>query len=436
MCVVMPLFRAPPEWGIEPVPEEMRVLRHIDLAALWSSLGVGLLVLQAGALLVRWLGLGLLEALLVSLAGSLIGSTILAAAGILGSKYGVPTMVSLRPVLGLKGTYLPTALNVVQLIGWTTFEIIVMGEAATALTGSFLGPYTKYFWTTVFAIWCYLMAVYGPLAVVRQWIEKFAIWLVYASSIWITLNLVDAVPELAIGSASPSSLLLALDLVIAMPISWMPLVSDYNRFARKASEGFLGTLIGYTVANTWFYWMGAALAALYPGETVVYGIALLMLGWLALLVILVDETDNAFADIYSSAVSLQNIVPRARQWKLALAATLVSLVLAYTVPIAEYEHFLLLIGASFVPLFGVMLADYFIVRRGEYLTEEFYEKASGVRVGAIASWLAGFAVYYLMAYVLPWLGFGATLPSLASSFIFYSLIGGGKRSESARGSTG
>ena len=418
-----PLIRAPPEWGIKPVPKEKRILRTIDIAVLWSSLGVGLLVMQAGALLVQWLGLGIVEALIVTFVGSIIGSLVLAAAGIIGSKYGVPTMVSLRPILGIKGTYLPTILNVIQLIGWTTFEIIIMGEAATALTGEIAGPYTKYVWMTVFAVWCLLLAICGPLAVVRQWLEKFAIWLVYLSSAWITFNIIQTGVPLSSSTSNLAAILLGLDLVIAMPISWMPLISDYNRFAEHPRKGFIGTFVSYTIANTWFYGMGAALALLYPQESIVYSIALLMLGGLAILGILVDETDNAFADIYSSAVSLQNIFPQIKQWKFALAVTAISLILAYTIPIAQYENFLLLIGASFVPLFGVMFADYFIVKKGVYRIKEFYEDAPKLSISAVISWLIGFIIYYLMAYVFVELSVGATLPSLISSFITYSVIG-------------
>ena len=145
-------IRAPPEWGVEPVPKEHKILRGIDLFVLWSSLGVGLLVLAAGALLVP--GLSLLEALIVSLIGSLIGSALLASAGLIGCKYSVPTMVSLRPILGKTGSYIPTAFNVLQLVGWTAFELMIMGIAATNISGPFLGSYTNAFWIIVFAICC------------------------------------------------------------------------------------------------------------------------------------------------------------------------------------------------------------------------------------------------------------------------------------------
>lgn len=424
----MPLIRPPPEWGVEPVPVERRVLRGLDLFVLWSSLGVGLLVLQAGALLVP--SLTFYEALAVSLAGSIVGSFLLAAAGVIGSKYGVPTMVSLRPILGLRGSYLPTALNVLQLVGWTAFELMVMVEAAVGVAGEFAGPYTRLVCLLAFTAWCALLALGGPLAVVREWLEKFAIWLVYASTLWITAQ-VFSNPELRSNVFStpptrdvPASL--ALDLVVAMPISWMPLVSDYSRFAGTVRGGFLGTLLGYTLANTWFYALGAALALATRQELVVSSILLLFLGGLAMLPIIVDETDNAFADIYSAAVSLQNALPRVRQWKFVVGIAVLGALLAYAIPLAEYESFLLMIGALFIPLFGVVLADCFVVRGGEYELREFYEAAPRVRVGALLSWAVGALVYFAVACLLPEVG--ASLPSLLASFGLHAALarrGGG-----------
>src|SRR3990172_12177657 len=128
-----PAIRRPPEWGVEPVAPEARQLRAIDIFVLWSSLGVGLLVLAAGTLLVVVFGLTIAESLLISVVGSVIGSLMLAGAAHHGSRAGVPTMVSLRPVLGRIGSYAPTALNVLQLLGWTAFELLVMGIASSIL---------------------------------------------------------------------------------------------------------------------------------------------------------------------------------------------------------------------------------------------------------------------------------------------------------------
>lgn len=423
--MIMGIFkkiRYPPEWGIKPVPPELKILRGIDYFVLWSSLAIGLLVMQAGALLTSpdFLNLDIYSATIISIIGSIIGSLMLAAAGVVGSRHGVPTMVSLRPAFGRMGSYIPTILNIIQLIGWTTFELIIMGEAATALTGEFLGIYTRYFWMTIIGIWCYLLASLGPLTVVRQWMEKFAIWLVYITTIYLSIQ-VFREPTIwthQLGGSISSSLL-ALDLVVAMPISWMPLISDYNRFSIKDKSAFIGTFSGYTLANSWFYILGAALIILYPGETIVYSIALLMLGSIALLVILVDETDNAFADIYSAALSIQNLFPKFSQRKLALLITIISLILAYTIPIMQYETFLLLIGASFIPIFAILITDYFILKNvSKYDSWEKYINAPKLRASAVISWVLGFIIYNYFVNT----PYGASIPTFILTLIIYYIL--------------
>lgn len=416
-------IKAPPEFGIRRVPKDLKIMGNIDYFVLWSSLGVGLLVLQAGGILTMppeeyGFGLGFMELLLVSIIGSVIGSMLLALAGLVGEREGIPTMVSLRPSFGKYGSYLPTILNIIQLIGWATFEIIIMGEAAEAISGI---EGSRPLWIIFFGLLAYLMAIGGPLRVVRQWLEKFAIWLVYISTIWITYNVFTSGVTLPLfRSGSLSSYLLALDLVIAMPVSWIPLVSDYNRFAKGSGSSGLGTFLGYTISNTWFYVLGGVLIIVYAGQSIVSSIAILFYGTIALLLILVDETDNAFADVYSAAVSLQNIGPKVRVASYASLIALISIVLGLIIPIAEYEHFLLLIGASFIPVTSILITDYFIVKRRKYNDSELYPENGGVRFEAIASWIIGFITYYLLAYIYPVVG--ATIPTLLSTATIYLIL--------------
>ena len=208
-------------------------------------------------------------------------------------------------------------------------------------------------------------------------------------------------------------LLLALDLVIAMPISWWPLVSDYNRFAEKARGGFLGTLSGYTLSNTWFYFLGAAIAVIAGVQDIITAISTIFLGNLALVLILVDETDNAFADIYSTAVSLQNISPKTRQWKFIAATTILGVVLALTLPLEEYEGFLLMIGGLFVPLLGTLIAYHYT--RKSIDINKFYGDSPKIVAGSLTAWILGVAVYFYVANYLPWIG--ASIPSFATSAI-------------------
>ena len=417
-------IQRPPEWGIEPVPQTHRIMGFIDYFALWSSLGVGLLVFLAGSLLVP--GLGLKEAMLAILLGTLIGNALLALAGYIGSKEAVPTMVLIRPVLGIRGSYIPTILNILQLIGWGAFEVIIMAEAASQITQRLFGFSAFVPWVAFFSIWCTLMAIGGPLMVVRDWIEKFAIWLVYGITIYLTWYLFSHYDIRSLWQKPGTGelpFLIGLDLVIAMPVSWMPLVADYNRFARRAGSAFWGTYWGYFVANVWFYALGALFVLALGTGDLIPAILSLAGGMVALLLILVDETDNAFADIYSAAVSGQNIVPRVPQWVLVVATGLICFILGVTVPIAQYENFLLLIGSVFVPLFGVLAAQYFFVEKRKYATDELYRAggkywfAGGFNWKGIVAWALGIAVYQAVVRLVPWLG--ASIPSFIVAFLVH-----------------
>jgi putative hydroxymethylpyrimidine transporter CytX len=445
---LFPKIQAPPEWGIEPVPKMQRVLGLLDFSVLWGDLGIGLLVMLTGTFLVPGLGLG--DALLAIFIGSIIGSFMLAVIGAIGSDNSVPTMVLLRPVLGLRGSYAPTALNVLQLIGWTIFEFVVMGFAANAISQALFGFSSLPLWTGVFAAIVILMGLGGPIGVVRQWLKKFAIWIVLLTTVWLTINVL-ATENIAVLLYKPGNgslpFWVAVDLVIAMPISWLPLVADYNRFARKTSHAFWGTFVGYLLANIWFYALGALVilsAAVTQEPKGFVSAVALTAGWLALLILVVHETDNAWADLYSAAVSTQNAFPKIKQRWLILGIGVLSYLIAVFVDITQYEFFLFLIGSVFVPLFGVLAADYFVLRRRRYETDELYRShgaywyAGGVNIWGIVAWLVGVAVYHITNPTTlgtffdawpkmvssPLTALGGSLPSFLAAFVIYAILGG------------
>jgi putative hydroxymethylpyrimidine transporter CytX len=402
-------LRTPDEWGIEPVPAERRRLRSYDFAVLWGDLAVSLLVIVAGSLLVP--GLSTQTALLVIVLGTLSGAGLLVLAGMISTWTGVPSMVSLRAALGLRGSYAPSVLNVIQLLGWAALETIVMAKLARGLSDHYLGFSGYYFWLLGFGILGTVMAVGGPLAVVRTWMQKFGVWIVLATSLWLTFHLFDAYDFGAIwrqdGAGGFPNFWQGLDLVIALPVSWLPLVGDYSRFASRASSAAIGTYIGYSIANIWFFALGAlyvqALATdpggLINGDAFVNMLVPLTLGWLALIALLAGETDEVFANIYSTSVSVQNLLPSLPRRYIAIGVGVIVMVLAISLDLVEYETFLLLIGGFFVPLFGILFSDYFFVRGGRYEVDQLFDAGGrywyggGVNIAAIGVWLLGFLIY-------------------------------------------
>src|SRR5436309_11807252 len=135
-----------PSWGIEPVPDRLRVLGTFDTFLLWTNLGISLLVLVAAS----YFGLSLKQAVLATILGGLIGNAMLATAGMIGADARVPAMVLQRAPLGRRGSYLATGLNVAQCLGWAVFELIVIAKAASLLSDKFLGFQATWFWTLLF----------------------------------------------------------------------------------------------------------------------------------------------------------------------------------------------------------------------------------------------------------------------------------------------
>jgi putative hydroxymethylpyrimidine transporter CytX len=395
------LAREAPVWGIRPVPTEGRTLRGLDLGVLWFDLSVGLLVMVTGALLVP--ALGLPTALLAIAVGTLIGCVPLALVALAGEREGVPTMVLLRPVLGERGSFVPSALNVVQLIGWTAVEFWVMGEVANVASARLFGFESRVLWLAVVAVVCTALAIGGPVLVVRRWLERFGIYVLLGTAAWISIEVLRA-GDLGVIWETPARgglpFWLAVDLVIVMPVSWLPLAADYNRFARPGAHAAVGTYAGYAAGNAWFYTLGALLVFVTGAgpDAVGLGSSIVVVagGGLVLLALLVGESDNAFADIYSTAVSTQNVMPDVPQRWLALAVGAAGFAIALVFSIERYELFLLLIGSVFVPLAGVFLAVYFVRRGGRFDRDEPF-RAPAWRWWAFVPWVAGFVVFHWSA---------------------------------------
>lgn len=381
---------APVTHGIEPVPARLCVLRTFDNALLWASLSVGLLVLVSGGLLVPALGLG--RALLAVAIGSLVGGLLLGAIAALAARERVPGMVLLRAPLGVHGSLLPTLLNVVQNFGWSVFELIVIAHAARAAAGGSLA-----LWTVLGACMITALALGGPLVVVRRVLRLVGAPVTLGAAIYLTAW---AASRLHWHAASHGhgglGFWLAVDLAIALPISWAPLVADYARFSRTPRGAMVGTALGSAAANAWFYGLGAMLVLVGAANST-YGLTaaagVLVLGLLAL-----AELDKPFADLYSTVISIKNARPGWPGPPIAVVLGAGALACALTLPITDYEGFLLLLGSCFVPLAGVLLA--YALRAGPFDSAQLYRpdgRYGGVRFANIAAWLAGFILYQWIA---------------------------------------
>ena len=403
--------------ALTPIPDAQRVFRWHDHASLWFSLGVGLLVMQVGAYLMP--ALGTQEALLAIVAGSLLGAGLLGWVAKIGCDSGLASAGLMHAVYGRTFARLPIALNIVQLIGWGTFELVVMRDASVAI-GRQAGAMQASWWPVAATLlWggVVILLISGSMVqLVRRIIARVALPLVVLSLLWLTwqfLGLAQAQGLDALWQRQGEGgmgVMPALDLVIAMPISWLPLVADYARHGRSGVGALRGAWAGYAAANIWCYALGVLVALTLPSQDLVTALLLAQGGLIALSLILIDEVDNAYGDVYSGAVSSHSLWPRwgVRRWGLgvAVACTFGALVL----PMHSLEPFLLLLSSVFVPLFGVILGRLAWGANAAALLA----RARRAHAVPIAIWLAGIACYHLLPRLAPALG--SALPTLVLSF--------------------
>ena len=355
-------------WGIDPVPERLRVLGGLDLGLLWGNLGISLLVIVAGAILVP--ALSLPSALVAIAVGCLVGNLMLAVAGLIGAQARVPAMTLMRAPLGTRGSFLPTAINVVQCLGWTVFELLVIATAAAALSDELFGIGAQWLWTLVFGAAALAMGLLGPIGVVRTVLRKVAVWAMPLAIGYLTWWALCRRRPLAtpgtrpVRAGSPSGRR-------STSSSGSPSRGCRSRPTTRASRGRRAGRSGARgsatcIPDALLLALGAVIlltrevgdAAALPAAVAAGGIVAL----LTLVVLTVAETDEAFANAYSGAMSLQNLFPRAPQRLLIVATTGIGVIGALTLELTSFQSFLFLLGSFFVPLFAVLLADWLLSR--------------------------------------------------------------------------
>jgi putative hydroxymethylpyrimidine transporter CytX len=379
---------------------------------------VGLLVMQVGAYLVP--AVGSRDAAIAIVLGSLIGAGLLAWTARLGCQTGLSSAALMHATYGSAFARLPVLLNMAQLIGWTTFELVVMRDGTAAIGkqsfGLGLDGMDGRLLTTLLWGGVLVALLSGSMTqLVRKLVGRVALPLVIASLLWLTWQFGGQVQAQGLAAFwvrpgdGSMGMLSAMDLVIAMPVSWLPLVADYARYGKNGRSAMSGTWLGYALANIWCYALGVMVVTVaQPGTDLVSALLLAQGGLLALSLILVDEVDNAYGDVYSGAVSGHSLKPAmsVRQWGLGLAVLCTGL--ALVLPMHSLEPFLLMLSSVFVPLYGVILGR-LATSAGPVATQ-----SRQVDWSAALLWLGGIACYHLLAQFAP--QWGAALPTLALTF--------------------
>lgn len=380
----------------------MRFLIDLPFFFLWFGAAVSLSEVLAGTLLAP-LGAGL--GFVAIVLGHLIGTTLLVLAGLIGTHENQSAMGTTEAAFGPIGRQLFAGLNVIQLIGWTAVMLATGASQAVGLVAS-SSPY----W-----LWIILLSVLlaGWAAFARAGIGKInlvAVSLLICLLLAVFFGLYDSSSPSS-GSADHSMRFgTGLELVIVMPLSWLPLIADYNRYARHAVVTSIFTWLGYSLGSIGMYAIGLLMSLRFGG----FDLGAIVSGapavGAALAVIILSTVTTTFLDVHSAAVSSRHFGMPGSVRGLALVATVIATLVALCVPIRAYEGFLYMVGALFSPLYAVVMSRYFVLRRTS-------ASSRNMAWPALVVWCIGVAVYYGFAELgTP---IGATLPAFAITAVLY-----------------
>jgi nucleobase:cation symporter-1, NCS1 family len=373
-----------------------KVLSFWDQSAFWANLGVSLLAFT-GAYTVLAPGadgrprLSIEAGIAAMIVGTVIGGLMLGLAAVPGARTGAPAMVLLRGLFGTRLSYLPTVLNIAQLVGWGIFELItIAGAAREVFTAEWLHAPRWLFvlaaglLTTLLTIW--------PLGSVRLLRRFVTVAVVISLGYFYLQFLRRGLPDLSQGSWH--GFWVGADAALAVSISWVPVAADYTRHSRSTKAAFGAASVAYSVTQIVAYVLGLFALALAATDDLYTPFLRVTLGAFVLGVFVLREVDQSFADVYSTAVSIQNLFPRwdRRILSTALGAAITGAALLLK-DMNSYFGFLGLIGSVFVPMLGVLVADFFLLGRGR---DWNVDRAAPSRWGMAAAWLIGFTVYQLI----------------------------------------
>ena len=361
---------------------------------IWFGAGVSIAEILTGTYLAP---LGMAKGLAAILLGHVIGCSLLFLAGLIGGFARRSAMETVKMSFGRKGSLLFSTLNVLQLLGWTAIMIYDGALAAGGVLGA--GQ----------TAWC---LVIGGLILV--WIligirNLGKINTVAMAALFIlTLILCKVIffgrgGGVLAGDGETMSFGAAVELSVAMPLSWLPLISDYTREAEKPLAATAASAVIYGLVSVWMYVIGMG-AAIYTG---VMDISQIMvkagLGMAGLLIIILSTVTTTFLDAYSAGVSSVSISGTIREKWAAVAVTVIGTAAAIVYPMDNITDFLYLIGSVFAPMIAIQIADFFFLKADR--------SGLGYHVPNLVIWVLGFAAYRLLMQVdTP---VGNTLPDMA-----------------------
>ena len=366
-------------------------------ALIWFGAGVSIAEILTGT---YFAPLGMAKGFAAIVIGHGIGCAMMFLAGLIGGRTGRSAMETVKMSFGRKGSLLFSVLNVLQLVGWTAIMIYDGALAANGIAG--VGAWV---WCLVIGALILVWIAVGitDLGRINQIVMAllFLLTLVLCKVIFFGGNGVMTAPDDSLSFGA------AVELAVAMPLSWLPLISDYTREAEKPFAATLASTLTYGAVSCWMYLIGMG-AAIYTGQS---DIALIMvqagLGVAALVILVLSTVTTTFLDAWSAGISSESIFAGLKGRQVAMAVTVIGTVGAIVFPMDDITDFLYRIGSVFAPMIAVQIADYFLLKTDVSGKE--------VSVSRLVLWFLGFLAYrVLMGVDLP---LGSTLPDMVITML-------------------
>ena len=384
-------------------------------ALIWFGAGVSIAEILTGTYF-STLGFG--RGMAAILLGHLIGGALMFAAGMIGAREEKSAMETVKMSFGQKGSILFSSLNVLQLVGWTA---IMIYDGALAANGIFSAG--TWVWALIIGGLILVWILIGLTNLGKVNTVAMAGLLVLSIILFGVIFFGNGRAERVVDDSL--SFGAAVELAVAMPLSWLPLISDYTREAEKPFEATLASVIVYSLVSIFMYMIGMG-ASIFTGSDDIASIMVKAgLGVAGLLIIVFSTVTTTFLDAYSAGVSAVSISAKIDEKRAAAIVAVIGTVAAIIYPMDNITNFLYLIGSVFAPMIAVQIADYFILKK------EPVREAVSVR--NLLIWLAGFVLYrFLMGVDTP---VGNTLPDMAITILLCLIVNaaaGGSRQKKGR----
>lgn len=359
---------------------------------IWFGAAISIAEIMTGTLFAP-LGFG--KGLLAIFIGHVIGCILLYCAGIIGANTEKSAMETVKMSFGQKGSYLFSSLNVLQLIGWTAVMIFSGSVAAQSII-SFNKPYI---WSLVIGAMIVLWIIIGLKNLGK--VNVIAVGGLFVLTIVLSVVILKGNSTYT-ASAEAMSFGAAVELSVAMPLSWLPLISDYTRMAKEKKKSTIASALVYFLGSSYMYLIGMG-AAILTGESDIAKILVEAgLGTVGLLIVLFSTVTTTFLDVYSAGVSSVSINKRINEKIAAIVICVIGTGLAIWTPITKFEDFLYLIGSVFAPMIAIQISDYFIIKK-DYSDRKY-------NIKNLAIWLIGFIIYRIFMRIDTVIG--STIPAM------------------------